>query len=193
MPAIASASRSRRAVFTEISNSPASSAAVTRPRACSTSSVATRRSARMGASVAVELDNTWPLLAPRAILAVRWARDRARMSAVTSADEPAPAPPVDYDRLGEAELRARRTHKWHAFAPDVLPMELAELDVPTAPCVVEAVRRGVDGECFADPMFADRGLAEAKASFCTRRYGWAADPGWVHDFPELLRGLEIDL
>jgi cystathionine beta-lyase len=115
------------------------------------------------------------------------------MSAVTSADEPAPASPVDYDRLGEAELRARRTHKWHAFAPDVLPMELAELDVPTAPCVVEAIRRAVDVECFGYPMFADRALAEATASFCARRYGWAADPGWVHDVPDVLRGVEIAL
>ena len=47
MPAMASASRSRRAVLTDTSSSSASSAAVTRPLAWSTSSVATRRSARM--------------------------------------------------------------------------------------------------------------------------------------------------
>ena len=87
------------------------------------------------------------------------------MSTVTTADEPAPAPVSDFDRLGEDELRARRTHKWHAFAADVLPMELAELDVPTAPCVVEAIRGAVDVECFGYPMFADTTLAEATASF----------------------------
>ena len=47
MPAMARASRSRRAVLTDTSNSSASSAAVMRPLAWSTSSVATRRSARM--------------------------------------------------------------------------------------------------------------------------------------------------
>ena len=75
------------------------------------------------------------------------------------------APVSDFDRLGEDELRARRTHKWHAFAADVLPMDLAELDVPTAPCVVEAIRGAVDVECFGYPMFADTTLAEATASF----------------------------
>ena len=100
---------------------------------------------------------------------------------MTTADEPAAAPVSDFDRLGEDELRARRTHKWHAFAADVLPMELAELDVPTAPCVVEAIRGAVDVECFGYPMFADTTLAEATASFVVRRYGWAADPAWVHD------------
>src|SRR4029077_15280830 len=110
----------------------------------------------------------------------------ARMSTVTT-DEPAPAPVWDFDRLGEDELRARRAHKWHAFAADVLPMELAELDVPTAPCGVEAIRGAVDVECFGYPMFADTTLAEATASFVARRYGWAADPAWVHDVPDVLR------
>src|SRR5215471_5507720 len=47
MPAVDSASRSRRAVATDTSSSLASSAAVTRPRACMSKSAATRRSARM--------------------------------------------------------------------------------------------------------------------------------------------------
>ena len=113
--------------------------------------------------------------------------------AVTTTDEPTSAPASEFDRLGEDELRARRTHKWHAFAADVLPMELAELDVPTAPCVLEAIRRAVDVECFGYPMFADTTLAEATASFGLRRYGWAADPAWVHDVPDVLRGVEIAL
>lgn len=46
MPAAESASRSRRAVATDTSSSSAGSAAVTRPRACITSRVATSRSAR---------------------------------------------------------------------------------------------------------------------------------------------------
>src|SRR3954451_4493324 len=47
MPAADSASRSRRAVRSEISSSAATSPAVTRLRACSSRSVATSRSARM--------------------------------------------------------------------------------------------------------------------------------------------------
>src|SRR6266508_1396216 len=46
MPAVDSASRSRRAVATEISSSSATSAAVTRPRACISNNTATNRSAR---------------------------------------------------------------------------------------------------------------------------------------------------
>src|SRR5688572_17995249 len=47
MPAVDSASRSRRAVATDTSSSVATSAAVTRPRACMSRRVATNRSARM--------------------------------------------------------------------------------------------------------------------------------------------------
>src|SRR5262249_55340927 len=47
IPAADSASRSRRAVATDTSSSPASSAAVTRLRACMSRRAATRRSARM--------------------------------------------------------------------------------------------------------------------------------------------------
>src|SRR5690242_17003868 len=50
MPAADSASRSRRAVATEISSSPASSEAVRRPRPWSRRRAATRRSARMCSS-----------------------------------------------------------------------------------------------------------------------------------------------
>ena len=42
-------------------------------------------------------------------------------------------------------------------------------------------------------MFADTRLAEATASFAFRRYGWAVDPTWVHDVPDVLRGVEIAL
>jgi hypothetical protein len=52
IPAADNASRSRRAVATEISSSAASSAAVTRPRDCINNNVATSRSARIGESLA---------------------------------------------------------------------------------------------------------------------------------------------
>jgi cysteine-S-conjugate beta-lyase len=101
--------------------------------------------------------------------------------------------PFDYDRLSEGQLRARRTHKWNAFDDDVLSLELAELDVPTAPGVMDAIRDAVDRECFGYPMFADTALAEATASWCRRRYGWAIDARCVHDVPDVLRGIELAL
>jgi hypothetical protein len=58
IPAMASASRSRRAVLTDTSSSVASSVAVTRPRACNTSSMATSRSARMWPIFALNLVTT---------------------------------------------------------------------------------------------------------------------------------------
>ncbi len=105
----------------------------------------------------------------------------------------ATTPSFDFDRLSEADLRARRTRKWNAFAPDVLPMDLAELDVPTAPAVMDAIRCAVEMECFGYPMFADTTLAETTASWCARRYGWTLDPAWIHDVPDVLRGIELAL
>ena len=40
-----------------------------------------------------------------------------------------------------ATLRARRTNKWHKFAPDVLPAWVADMDFGVAPSITEAMSR----------------------------------------------------
>ncbi|MDG4533337.1 aminotransferase class I/II-fold pyridoxal phosphate-dependent enzyme [Streptomyces sp. AV19] len=73
-------------------------------------------------------------------------------------------------RLSLAELRRRTSAKWRVHPPDVLPLWVAEMDVPLAEPVAraltEAVARGDVGYATGT------GYAEAVAGFARRRWGW---------------------
>jgi len=43
-----------------------------------------------------------------------------------------------------AGLAARRSEKWAKYPPDVLPVWVAEMDVPVAPAVKAALRAGLE-------------------------------------------------
>lgn len=88
------------------------------------------------------------------------------------------------------QLRARHTMKWTRFGPDVLPLWVAEMDVATCPAVAEAVREAAAREVFGYPSRDER-LADATASWCAARYGWAVDPGRVHVLPDVLTGVRL--
>ncbi|MBS9535347.1 pyridoxal phosphate-dependent aminotransferase [Mycobacterium sp. M1] len=95
-----------------------------------------------------------------------------------------------FDRLTEDRLRARRTIKWSAFGPDVLPLWIAEMDVPTAPAVLAAIRACVDNEEFGYPPLGEDALPNATAEWCRQRYGWAVRPDRVRTVPDVLKGME---
>lgn len=86
-----------------------------------------------------------------------------------------------------ADLRQRRSMKWRAYEPDVLPLWVAEMDTPLAPPVrdalLQAVERGDTG--YAHPA----GLAEAWAEFSADRFGWAPDPEAASLIPDVMRGI----
>ncbi|MFY1593255.1 MalY/PatB family protein [Micromonospora sp. WMMD737] len=70
-------------------------------------------------------------------------------------------------------LRQRTSVKWRMFPPDVLPLWVAEMDVPLAPPVADALRRAVDLGDTGYPH--GTAYAEAVGDFAARRWGW-------HDF-----------
>ncbi|MER5883380.1 MalY/PatB family protein [Streptomyces sp. NPDC001941] len=73
-------------------------------------------------------------------------------------------------RVSLAELRRRGSAKWRAHPEDVLPLWVAEMDVPLAPPVAEAVHRAVD---LGDTGYAyGTAYAEALAAFASARWGW---------------------
>lgn len=79
------------------------------------------------------------------------------------------------EQLTLDELRERTSMKWRAHPGDVLPMWVAEMDVPLAEPVARAltgaITRGDTGYPFG------RAYAEALAGFAARRWGWAGlDP-----------------
>ncbi|MGP9723976.1 MalY/PatB family protein [Corynebacterium sp. AOP40-9SA-29] len=90
-------------------------------------------------------------------------------------------------------LRARRTMKWTAYEPDVLPLWVAETDFDTCPAVATAVRDAVDREYFGYPELGagSHHLAEALASFSQARHGWTIDPANVTVVPDVVKGIVV--
>lgn len=92
---------------------------------------------------------------------------------------------MDLDGLTLAQLRQRQSAKWRRYGEDVLPLWVAELDVPLAPCVTEvlerAVRLGDTGYAWPGPAGTGTedgspgALALAFAGFARRRWGWDPD------------------
>ena len=93
---------------------------------------------------------------------------------------------LDLDRL-----RRRRSEKWRAHPPDVLPAFIAEMDYDLAEPLLAALRGAIDlSDCgYATP--ADVG--ETFAGFAAARHGWTVDPGHVHLVPDVMAGVDVIL
>ena len=94
---------------------------------------------------------------------------------------------MDFNALTLEELRQRQSIKWQLHDPDVLPMWVAELDVPLAPCVEEvlhaAVTRGDTG--YASP----ERLGAAFSGFAARHWGWEPKPHWTFPISDVMTGV----
>lgn len=73
-------------------------------------------------------------------------------------------------RLTLDELRRRTSMKWRTYPPDVLPLWVAEMDVPVAGAVARAVS---DAMALGDTGYpAGTAYAEALDGFARERWGW---------------------
>jgi cystathionine beta-lyase len=73
-----------------------------------------------------------------------------------------------------ATLQARRTNKWHKFAPDVLPAWVADMDFGVAPSITAALSRLTRDQEYG--YAAREGvLADAFVRRMQRRFGWQTD------------------
>ncbi len=73
-------------------------------------------------------------------------------------------------QLSLEQLRRRTSMKWRAHPEDVLPLWVAEMDVPMAPPVAEALRAAIDLGDTGYPY--GSGYAEAFAAFAAERWKW---------------------
>ncbi|MEW2117515.1 MalY/PatB family protein [Streptomyces sp. NPDC005474] len=73
-------------------------------------------------------------------------------------------------QLSLEQLRRRTSLKWCAHPADVLPLWVAEMDVPLAPPVAEALRTAIDLGDTGYPY--GSAYAEALAGFAAERWGW---------------------
>ncbi|WP_122615468.1 aminotransferase class I/II-fold pyridoxal phosphate-dependent enzyme [Streptomyces sp. Tu 4128] len=79
--------------------------------------------------------------------------------------DPGPLRALTLDRL-----RRRTSMKWRTYPADVLPLWVAEMDVPLAPAVVRAVTEAMELGDTGYP--AGTAYAEALADFAGKRWGW---------------------
>ncbi|CAA9339638.1 MAG: Cystathionine beta-lyase, type II [uncultured Nocardioidaceae bacterium] len=85
------------------------------------------------------------------------------------------------------ELRERTSTKWRRYPADVLPLWVAEMDVPLAEPLVDAV---TDAMRRGDTGYADHATyAEAMAAFAANRWGWTFDLADSALVPDVMLGI----
>ncbi|MBA3524392.1 MAG: aminotransferase class I/II-fold pyridoxal phosphate-dependent enzyme, partial [Geodermatophilaceae bacterium] len=89
------------------------------------------------------------------------------------------------------ELSLRRSMKWRRYDPDVLPLHVAETDLPTAEPIRAVLAEMVERGDFGYPVPGD--LPEVYADFATWRYGQRVDPADVHVVGDVSQGIYVAL
>lgn len=91
------------------------------------------------------------------------------------------------DTLTLDDLRTRTSAKWRAYPADVLPLWVAEMDVPLDPAVIDAVgdamRRGDTG------YPGGHAYADAYADFAAARWGWTFTADAVTQSPDVITAM----
>jgi cysteine-S-conjugate beta-lyase len=92
-----------------------------------------------------------------------------------------------YDAISLESLRRRRSAKWREFAPDVLPVWVAEMDFPIAAPIRDVLRELVDRSDTGYGHAA--GLPEAYAAFALRRWQHELVPERMVAVPDVMEGI----
>src|SRR5215470_10642430 len=83
------------------------------------------------------------------------------------------SPGFDFDRV--IDRRDSDSNKWRKFPPEVLPLWVADMDFPSPPAVVKALRERVEHGFFG--YLTERPeLPEVVAERVAKRYGWRVSP-----------------
>ena len=92
-------------------------------------------------------------------------------------------PPID--------RRGTSSEKWAKYAGrDVLPLWVADMDLPTAPFVLDAVRERLEHPILGYTAPPAR-MAEAFVAWLQRRYGWRVDEEWLVWIPGVVPGFNV--
>jgi cysteine-S-conjugate beta-lyase len=85
------------------------------------------------------------------------------------------------------QLRRRTSMKWREYPPDVLPAWVAEMDVPLAEPVAQAVSEAIARGDTGYPH--GTGYAQALAEFAAARWGWTFDLARSALVPDVMQGI----
>lgn len=91
-------------------------------------------------------------------------------------------------------LRALTGAKWQHYGPEVIPAWVADMDFPTAPAIVEALRGMVESSDFGyNGISFDQSVPQAWAEWSSRRHGWRPDLDRVRMFSNALQPIAAAL
>jgi cystathionine beta-lyase len=97
--------------------------------------------------------------------------------------------PFNFDLV--PERRGTDSQKWQKYAGrDVLPLWVADMDFPSAPAILSALRDRVDHGIFGYARPVDS-TVQAIVEAMQQRYGWTIDPSWIVWLPGLVVGLNV--
>jgi cystathionine beta-lyase len=89
--------------------------------------------------------------------------------------------------LSLEQLRRRTSMKWRHYPADVLPLWVAEMDVPLAEPIVRAVEQAI---AIGDTGYPEgTAYGEAIADFAAARWGWQLDVAATATVPDVMRGI----
>jgi cystathionine beta-lyase len=95
--------------------------------------------------------------------------------------------PTPFDALDVAQLRRRRSWKWSAYPPDVLPAFVAEMDLPLSPVITATLQEAI---ALGDAGYAREDLLPAAfARFAAQQWSWEVDPQRVVLAPDTMSGV----
>ena len=92
-----------------------------------------------------------------------------------------------------ARLRGLDGVKWSRYPADVLPCWVADMDLPTAPVVAEAVSALADRRDFGYSFTAMAALPQAWHEWLSRRHGWSPGAEGIRLFTDVLQAVELAL
>lgn len=95
--------------------------------------------------------------------------------------------PNPLEQLSLDQLRQRSSAKWRAFGEDVLPLWVAEQDVPLAEPVAQALHRAVDLGDTGYPH--SRGYSEAFSRFAAQRWDWEPALSQIRPVRDVMTGV----
>jgi cystathionine beta-lyase len=94
----------------------------------------------------------------------------------------------DFDRI--PARRDSDSNKWRKFPPDVLPLWVADMDFPSPPAVIAALRARVEHGFFGY-LNEKPELQDVVADRLAKRYGWRVDPEAVVPVPGVIAGFNL--
>ncbi|WP_439597743.1 MalY/PatB family protein [Falsiroseomonas sp.] len=94
------------------------------------------------------------------------------------------------DFAGTPDRRGTDSTKWARYAPDVLPMWVADMDVAVAPPIAAALAERLQHPVFGYAAVPDR-VRQVIADRMATRYGWAVSPEDVVLLPGVVPGFNM--